>query len=264
MKCDSVEPVDTQLILQQLNVIKASNEEVTKKVRERDRASHDLDESERAKVKLDEQRDELLMKLQTIEANVKKAEEDIERKRAILAEMPGEFKITDTSVVEEKLRTASDINIQAEQFKAYQKAVKELSEAKKASEILTTKLDGIKAEKVAAVAKSPLPFKNLEFDPEVGLLIDGIPFSQRSSSEKLRISARIGMQLKPGLRVLYIPEGSLLDDDSYAAIKEMAEKLDYQVLVEVVGEAEGENVICLREGRLISEFTEGGKKGDLL
>ncbi len=62
------------------------------------------------------------------------------------------------------------------------------------------------------------------------------------------------MEMHPDLRILFIEEGSLLDEESYSVIREMAYKHDYQVLVESVGERPGGDQIVLRAGSVVSAF----------
>ena len=86
------------------------------------------------------------------------------------------------------------------------------------------------------------------------MIIGDVPFSEKSSGEQLRISTRIGMELNPELRVLFIEDGSLLDEESYATIRELADRHGYQILVENVGESPGDDQIVMRAGAVISKF----------
>jgi hypothetical protein len=80
------------------------------------------------------------------------------------------------------------------------------------------------------------------------LLIDSIPFDQKSSAEQLRISTQLAMAFDPELRVIYVKDGSLLDEKTLAIFQEMAKEKDYMVLVEIVGETERDGAIVMRAG----------------
>jgi len=77
----------------------------------------------------------------------------------------------------------------------------------------------------------------------------GIPFDQASSSEQLRVSMSIAMAANPKLRVIRIQDGSLLDDNSMAAIAETAKANDYQIWIERVDDS-GKVGIVIEDGRV--------------
>ena len=69
-----------------------------------------------------------------------------------------------------------------------------------------------------------------------GVTYNGVPFSQASSAEQIRVSLAMAMALNPKLRVVRILDGSLLDADSMRQVAEMATAADYQVWVERVAD----------------------------
>ena len=82
----------------------------------------------------------------------------------------------------------------------------------------------------------------LGFD-EDGVTYQGVPFSQASAAEQIRVSLAMAMALNPKLRVIRILDGSLLDADNLALIAEMATVSDYQVWIERVGDGDGIGVV---------------------
>lgn len=159
-----------------------------------------------------------------------------------------------TEAVKLKMSTAQETNTKASVYTQWEKDTEDMKVKQKEADKLTEKIDGFIEEKKKMILNSDLPFKNVEFDESVGLVIGGVPFNQKSDAEKVRISTRIGMEMNPGLRILCIKDGSLLDEKSYSTIKEMAEKHGYQVLVESVGERPGQDCIVMRSGRIVSQF----------
>ena len=93
-------------------------------------------------------------------------------------------------------------------------------------------IDKAKEEKLSS-AKMPIEF--LTFD-ESGVYYKGIPFSQASSAEALRVSVAMGIAMNPELKILLIRDGSLLDEDNLKAVSEMAFDSGCQVWIERVGE----------------------------
>ena len=75
------------------------------------------------------------------------------------------------------------------------------------------------------------------------------PFEQASDAERLRASCAIAMRGDAKLRVLRVRDGSLLDPDSLALLREMAEAADYQVWVEQV-DVSGKIGIVIEDGRV--------------
>lgn len=100
-------------------------------------------------------------------------------------------------------------------------------------------MDKMKAE---ALAAAEFPVVGLGFDDE-GVTYQGVPFSQASSAEQIRVSIAMAMSLNPKLRVIRILDGSLLDADSLALISEMAAAQDYQIWVERVADGSDMGVV---------------------
>lgn len=107
---------------------------------------------------------------------------------------------------------------------------------------LSAQLDALDQEKAAGLAAAVFPVDGLAFDSE-GVTYRGLPFSEASRAEKIRVSLGMAMALNPTLRVIRILDGSLLDDENLALISEMAGDQDYQVWVERVGDADSTAVI---------------------
>lgn len=159
--------------------------------------------------------------------------------------------------IEEIDKDISEADTKNEQYRTYKSYIENLdllNKEKIKSKNLTDELDQLNKDKVDLIANSKLPFKNISFDDEVGILINEIPFSQMSTAEQLKISTRVGIELSP-MKIIYIKEGAMLDEESFNIISDMAMKHDYQILVETVGDGYTDNSIKMHEGRVISEST---------
>lgn len=107
----------------------------------------------------------------------------------------------------------------------------------------------IDASKAKAIAEANMPVDGLGFD-EQGVTFNGVPFSQASSAEQIRVSLGMAMALNPTLRVIRIMDGSLLDSDSMAEIVRMAEAADAQIWVERV-EDDSEAAVLIEDGSVV-------------
>jgi len=149
---------------------------------------------------------------------------------------------TDLATVEETNRAVRH-NAQVKQAKARKAAL--LSDYQEQ----TDAIDAIDKAKAAALAGAKFPVDGLGFDDD-GVTFEGIPFSQASSAEQIRVSLAMAMSLNPKLRVIRILDGSLLDADNLALIGEMATAQDYQVWIERVSDTSATAVV-IEDGAVI-------------
>jgi hypothetical protein len=106
-----------------------------------------------------------------------------------------------------------------------------------------TDIDTRKAEMLAAAA---MPVDGLAFDDE-GVRLGGVPFSQASQAERLRCALAVSMRLSPGIRDVWVRDGSLLDEDGLEILRQLAEANECRVWVERVGERDA-GAIVIRDG----------------
>ncbi len=115
---------------------------------------------------------------------------------------------------------------------------------------LTDQIEQIDHEKARAVAAATMPVEGLGFDGE-GVTYQGVPFSQASSAEQITVSMGMAMAMNPEIRVVRILDGSLLDDESMAAIAQMAAAHDFQVWIERVGD-DSPSAVVIEDGMVQS------------
>lgn len=199
-----------------------------------------LDELTAAR-ELNDRRDVERDKLAALEKRVEDAEEAFERAQQILksakAELADQMRAVatlperiDLDPLTEKLENLDKVNqrIRAEQ---HRKAVAaELSDRKSEVAAYTLRLREIDKEKADGLADATknLPYPGISLD-ESGVTLNGVPFSQASRGEQLRVSTALSMAFHPELRVLRIDNAEALDSDSLAIIDELAGEHEYQV-----------------------------------
>ncbi len=259
---DKVEPVDLEKLTKELDDIDKFNHDQRDLKEKYDSIGTDI-------IAAGDQISIVNGKIKDYEDFIKKEEDKLSQAQGVLDILKAEKQAAKQPKQEESadavklaIRSAQETNDSAAKYTAWvgNKALlkKENAKAKK----LTDKLTGFETERKRMIMDSNLPFDNLDFDNEAGLLINGVPFSQKSDAEKIRISCRIGMEDKPGCHLICIKDGSLLDEKSLEVIKQMSEEAGYQVFVESVGERPGKDNIVMRQGCIISKFEEKTTAGE--
>lgn len=103
-------------------------------------------------------------------------------------------------------------------------------------------------EKAKQLQAAKYPVEGLGVDDD-GVTFNGIPFSQASSAEQLRVSAAMALALNPKLRVILIRDGSLLDSEQGAALCKFAEENNCQVWLEQVSTDKAVGIV-IEDGHL--------------
>ena len=205
----------------------------------------DVDTSKRDIESATERLAELESKLKDIQDNIKNCHRDIKHKTEELAKYEKDLEIFTPIPVDDLIaqhQQSSVMNNKLRENTEYAKKAAALKELEEEAEGRTTMLKELKEARMKAVASAKLPVDGVGFD-EGGVSINGIPFSQCSSAEQLRISVAVGIALNPKLKVLLVRDGSLLDADSLASIADMVEKAGAQCWVERVGDGKEVSVI---------------------
>lgn len=131
---------------------------------------------------------------------------------------------------------AAETNRQIAHAAEYARQHQILTDTEDAADNLTERLADIDQDKADALANAKMPIPGLGFD-DTGVTYQGVPFSQCSAAERLRVSLAMAMALNPKLRVIRITDGSLLDSDNMRLIEEMASARGFQCWVERVDES---------------------------
>lgn len=175
------------------------------------------------------------------------AEADVERLRATVA---AQASVPDVAAMEAELDALEETNraVRRNAAIASRAAIKEGLAAR--YEMLTKRIDDLDKTKAQALAAATFPVAGLGFDDN-GVTYQGVPFSQASSAEQIRVSLAMAMALNPELRVIRILDGSLLDAENLALIAEMAAEKDFQCWIERVADGSGVGVV-IEDGSVAS------------
>ena len=151
--------------------------------------------------------------------------------------------------IEDELATVEDTNAKIRANNAACERLNEKQALRDAYEGLTKQLTELDEQKAAALAAATFPVDGLSFD-STGVLYRGVPLSQASSAEQIRVSLAMGMALNPKLRVLMIKDGSLLDSDSMQAIRDQVAEGDFQLWLEVVN-PDDPSAVLIEDGMVV-------------
>ena len=155
----------------------------------------------------------------------------------------------DLEPLQERLASIEDVNAKIRANNAACERLNEKQALRDAYEGLTKRLTELDEQKAAALAAATFPVDGLSFD-STGVLYRGVPLSQASSAEQIRVSLAMGMALNPKLRVLMIKDGSLLDEDSMAAIRDQVADGDFQLWLEVVN-PDDPSAVLIEDGMVV-------------
>lgn len=121
------------------------------------------------------------------------------------------------------------------------------------SDAHTETLADIENQKIEAIESAALPVSGLSFDTD-GVTFNGLPLSEASTSEQIRIGMSIAMKLHPELKVVIIRQGNDLDEDAQAEVARIAAEEGYQVLMECVGK-DGPATVVIEDGEVVEPET---------
>ncbi len=154
--------------------------------------------------------------------------------------------LPDTAALEGRIAGVDDVNAAVRAKAQGARVAAAVADARVRYEEKSTAIAALDQEKADGLAAAVFPIDGLSFDAD-GVTYQGVPFTQASAAEQLRVSLALAMAMNPKLRVIRITDGSLLDADNMALIEEMAKAQDYQVWIERVDET-GSIGILIEDG----------------
>lgn len=154
--------------------------------------------------------------------------------------------LEDVDLLRDKLAEADRVDENRRANAAREGLIAEFEALKARSTELTASIAELDKRRAEAIAAAKMPVEGLELslleDGALGVLFNGVPFSQASDAERLKVSAAVAMAANPKLRVLRLKDASLLDKGAVEALREMASANDFQIWAEFVGD-EGPGIV---------------------
>lgn len=165
------------------------------------------------------------------------------------------FTPKDVSAVQERISNSTAINRNVANKKRRDETREELAKQKKESHTLSGEIKLAEKAKAKAFKEAEWPVDGLAYD-ENGVTFNGLPFSQCSAAESIRVSIEMGMSLNPELKLLIVQHGECMDDETLEMVAKVVSEKDYQLLVEFMtrdADDEGRCQVVLEEG-LVKEL----------
>lgn len=180
-------------------------------------------------------------RIKTLEAELAAAREDLTARegfveqgkdaaRAVKA-AADTYQVDDPGEIQTQLANAETVNRQVRENAEHERLLSEVFALDDSIRTMTANIAECDATKLRAVAETKFPVEGLSLT-DSGVWMKGVPFAQASKAEQLRVSLAVGIAMNPELRVMFVRDGSLLDEDGLRLIAELAEQHDCQVWLE--------------------------------
>ena len=181
----------------------------------------------------------LAIRGEQIEKEIARLQEELESQRAEWKRVAVETTALGDRVDPEPIRNALIAHEEASKYAGRRELLEQTRhEAHEAQQVHATcddELDDKREAINALLATAEFPMEGVAYDPEKQAInINGIPFSQASQAERLKLAATIAMLGNPTIRVMFAREGSMLDANSQAQLAQIAEENGFQLWLEVV------------------------------
>jgi len=132
-----------------------------------------------------------------------------------------------------KLNEAEETNRKARDYEQNEKVKNLYKKRKEVADNLTKEIENIDKQKKELIENAKFPVAGMGYrDGKV--TFNDIPLDQLSKSEEVLLGIQIQMELYPKLKVILIPDASLLDSESMSTLEKLAKDKDYQLWVERV------------------------------
>ena len=229
-------PVDVKALLGQMQEMEAKNEAK----RRADRAAQEAEDKAQAASNAVENAVANVKRLEA-ELVAAKAKVDVARiaynaadkAAADAGEAAAQMPTFDLTPIRTQIGDADRVN--AEAAKVARRKVEEQKHAalEQEAERLTDQINKLDSDRTALIKSAKMPVPGLGFS-ETEVTLNGIPLSQSSSAEQLRVGLAIAIAANPNMKVMLIRDGSLLDEDSLRLVEESAKAAGAQVWIERV------------------------------
>ena len=198
--------------------------------------------------------------LATLQEKIKEIKKELkERSKSIDAK---EKELESTPDCDEQLKdiktllaNASEVNEKVRDNVAYDELAGMVKASRDEYRRMTDRIADIDDERAEAVASANWPIEGMSLGPD-GVIWDGLPFEQASTSQRILASVAVGMQLNPALRLLVCEHGSDLDADTLKALDKVLVENDFQMVIELVTrskEDEGRCAVVIENGEVADE-----------
>jgi DNA repair exonuclease SbcCD ATPase subunit len=154
-------------------------------------------------------------------------------------------------VISDEIEGADEANAVFREAVKWRGLRDEYRDVKVKSEALTEALRDIVKEKEERIKAADLPVEGLGFGADC-VTLNGLPFSQASHSEQIKVSTLIAMRQNPELRDIFIEDAAVINDETLKLISDIAKEKEYKVWFELFQPKAGKEGIHIFDGEVIS------------
>lgn len=202
----------------------------------------EIEQRKQRRAAAEEQKAQLELKVQGLKEQLASAEDHLRHVTEQLEKaepLPEPIDPTELQKQQEEKRNIN-VKVMANKHHAQKEALLKIEQDRSAA--LTKAMEERNKQREDAIAAADMPVPGLSFG-EGHVLFNGVPMSQASTAEQLRVSIAIGMAMSPKLKVMLVRDASLVDEDGLKIIAEMAEAHDYQFWMETVHATESVGIV---------------------
>lgn len=151
----------------------------------------------------------------------------------------------------QKIRDAEQHNASLVRSQQAQQCEADAVAAEQASAAAEADLAAARDARDTLIRGAKMPLEGLGFNNDGELIYQGVLFDQASSAQQIQVGMSIALVTlpNPGIRIILIRDGSLLDDEMLSAVVLMAEANNAQVVIERVGKGK-ECTVVLNDGEV--------------
>lgn len=231
-------------LLRQLEAANAQHDEVRRLARE-------AEDAEAVVIGIERELESLASRIAELKATMDETQHKLLEARRRQSIADGAFqnaRDVDTQAIQQQINEAEARNKLIRENKARANHAERLQALQAESDKLTEGLKSLADARAERLAQADWPVDGLGYDDD-GLTWRGLPFDQASSAEQLRVACAMAAAGNPELRIILIRDGSLLDDDSMAALEQHAAEHDLQVWIERVDD-DRPGAIVIEDGQV--------------
>jgi energy-coupling factor transporter ATP-binding protein EcfA2 len=242
--------------------ILAELEEAEAERRDQQQARQALAEYDEETQRLEARLDSLNAEVERLRGELDRVESDAgavnqqianrDQERDDLAEAIDALVEPDTTAIRERLSTLEETNRKVRENAARKARQAEIDKLEQQVDDLSAEITQALEQRAERMGAAKYPVNGLSFAAGGGVLLNGLPLDQASQAERLRVSVAIGFALNPGIRVLLVRDGSLLDEEHLALLGKLAEEHDGQLLVERGG-SKDPGAVVIEDGEILAD-----------
>jgi hypothetical protein len=207
--------------------------------RENDRQQKEFDRREALQdaATAKEKHHELMKQIEELKRKAAEQQVRYERSQASATEaqewLNTNLTIEDGPALDQAINDAESVNEMVRKNEDREKAAQKLATLVAESDRLTAEIKNLDETQKQAVLAAKWPVPGLGIDDK-GVLLNGLPWSDASRSQRIEASIRIGMALKPTFKTFVCQDASDLDNDTLASLDRVLQATDYQLIAEIV------------------------------